>query len=45
MDFGEEYYDNMDMESVVIHGGEDNEEINAEEAAFMRGYLGLGEEV
>jgi hypothetical protein len=36
-----DHYDEMDMESVLIHGGEEEEEMDAEEAAFMRGYLGV----
>lgn len=37
------WYDNMDAESVVIHGHEEDEEMDAAEAAFLRGYLGMGE--
>ena len=38
-----EHYDEMDMESVIIHGQEEEEEIDARDAAFMRGFLDMGE--
>ncbi len=38
-----DYYDEMDMESVVLHGQEEEEDLDAAEAGFLRGYLGLGE--
>ena len=36
-------YDETDIESVVLHGGEEDEDMNAEDAGFMRGFLGMGE--
>lgn len=40
-DWGE--YDEMDAESVILHGYEDDSELDPEEAGFLRGYLGMGE--
>ena len=34
-------YDAMDAESIVMHGGEEEEDMDLAEAAFLRGYLGL----
>lgn len=36
-------YDEMDMESVVWHGHEEDEELDPMEAGFIRGYLDIGE--
>ncbi len=36
-------YDEMDAESIVLHGYDEDEEMDAGEAAFLRGYLGMGE--
>ena len=36
-------YDEMDMESVVWHGQDESEDLDAGDAGFMRGYLGMGE--
>ncbi len=38
-----EEYDEMDAESVVLHGQDEEEDYDASEAAFLRGYLGMGE--
>ena len=43
MYFDEERYDETDMESVVLHGHEEDEDIDAADAGFMRGFLGMGE--
>lgn len=37
------YYDDTDVESVVLHGVDEEEDMDADEAAFMRGYLDVGE--
>jgi len=39
----EDQFDEMDAESVVLHGAEEDSDMNAAEAAFLRGYLGMGE--
>ncbi len=39
----QERYDETDVESVVLHGYEEEEDLDADEAAFVRGYLGMGE--
>lgn len=36
-------YDEMDAESVVLHGYEEDEDMDAGDAGFLRGYLGMGE--
>ncbi len=36
-------YDEMDAESVVLHGYDEDEDMDADEAGFLRGYLGMGE--
>lgn len=36
-------YDDMDIESVVLKGHGEDEELEASDEAFMRGYLGMGE--
>jgi hypothetical protein len=38
-----EEYDDMDVESVILHGHEEDEDVDPDEAAFLRGYLGMGE--
>ena len=43
MYFEEGHYDETDVESVVLHGAEEDEELDAAEAGFLRGYLGVGE--
>lgn len=40
---GYDGYDGMDVESVILRGLEEEEDIDPEDAAFMRGYLGMGE--
>ena len=39
----EEWYDETDMESVVLHGHEEDEDMDAGDAAFLRGYIEAGE--
>lgn len=38
-----EEYNELDVESVVMSGADEEEDMPAEEAAFLRGYLGMGE--
>jgi hypothetical protein len=38
-----EEYDDMDVESVILHGHDEDEDVDPDEAAFLRGYLGMGE--
>jgi len=37
------YYDETDVESVILAGRDEEEDMDAAEAAFLRGYLGMGE--
>lgn len=34
-------YDELDAESIVRHSHDEEEDMNAEDAGFLRGYLGL----
>ena len=45
MDFEaeERWYDPTDIESVVRLGHEEDEDMDETDAAFLRGYLGIGE--
>ncbi len=36
-------YDPMDVESVVLHGYEEEEDLEDYDAGFLQGYLGMGE--
>lgn len=40
----DETYDEMDVESVVIHGYDEDEDMDANDAAFLRGFLDIGAE-
>lgn len=42
MEFDDQY-DEMDVESIILHGHEEEEDMDAAEAGFLRGYLGMGE--
>lgn len=37
------WYDELDVESVVWNGYDEIEDMDAGDAAFLRGYLGAGE--
>lgn len=37
-------YDEMDAESIVLHGYAEEEEMDPAEAGFLRGYLDIDEE-
>ncbi len=36
-------YDELDVESVVLHGYDEAEDMDAADAGFIQGYLGMGE--
>jgi len=36
-------YDDLDVESIVLHGAEEDEDVNPAEAGFLRGFLGTEE--
>jgi len=39
----EEHYDDLDFYSIVSHGREEDDDMDAGDVGFMRGYLGMGE--
>ena len=43
MESEEESYDESDIELVVLRGYDEEEDMDAGDAAFLRGYLGMGE--
>jgi hypothetical protein len=42
-EYGEGWSDDLDIENVVAQGGDEAEDLDAAEAAFLRGYLGMVE--